>query len=320
MQGDPDEGFLIKGIKEGFSLIDETIEIENIQNVEENNYKSAVSSENKSKVEKQLINEILEGNYRFVNEKPKIVSALGSVPKPQSDDIRIIHDCSRPVGASLNTYASLDKEKYQSVDEAVKLSKPNCYYAKIDLKSAYRSVTIHPSNFDLTGIKWVFEGEQDPRYLVDTKLPFGARKSPAIFHRLTQSVRRMMAGKGFNSVIVYLDDFLVIGDTKAECQLAFNTLLKLLRRLGFYINWKKVVDPTQSIIFLGICLNSVDCQIELPPDKCADLMSDIKCFLGKKRASKKQLQSLAGKLNWACQAIRGGGERSFDEYLMPRTV
>ena len=46
-----------------------------------------------------------------VKDKPKIVTALGSVPKPQSNDLRIIHDCSRPVGASLNTYASLEKEK-----------------------------------------------------------------------------------------------------------------------------------------------------------------------------------------------------------------
>ena len=306
LQGDPDREFLLHGIREGFSLIDPDISFDTIADVEENNYRSATSKTNKPIIEKQLINEILEGNYKFVKHKPKIVSALGSVPKPQSSDLRIIHDCSRPVGASLNTYASLDKERYQSVDEAVKLSKKNCFYAKVDLKSAYRSVKIHPSNFDLTGIKWQFDGEEDPSYLVDTKLPFGARKSPAIFHRLTQSVRRMMAGRGFKSVVVYLDDFLVIGDTREECFTAYNTLISLLRDLGFYINWKKVIDPTQRIIFLGICLNSLTCQLELPQDKCDDLMHELNKFLDKKRATKKQLQSLAGKLNWACQAIRGG--------------
>ena len=32
----------------------------------------------------------------------------------------------------------------------------------------------------------------------------------------------------------------------------YNTLIGLLRSLGFKINWKKVVDPTQSLVFLGI--------------------------------------------------------------------
>lgn len=50
-------------------------------------------------------------------------------------------------------------------------------------------------------------------YLKDTKLPFGAKLSPGIFHRLTQAVRRMMARRGFNLLVVYLDDFLIISNS-----------------------------------------------------------------------------------------------------------
>ena len=46
---------------------------------------------------------------------------------------------------------------------------------------------------------------------------FGGRRLPEIFNRLTQAVRRIVARKGFNSMVVYLDDFLVIGETKEAC-------------------------------------------------------------------------------------------------------
>ena len=72
---------------------------------------------------------------------------------------------------------------------------------------------------------------------MDTRLPFGGKRSPEIFNRLTQAVRRIMAKKGFNAVVVYLDDFLVIGETK---EAAFDALLNLLQNLGFKISWSKV--------------------------------------------------------------------------------
>lgn len=75
--------------------------------------------------------------------------------------------------------------------------------------------------------------------------PFGAKGSPEIFHRLGQSVRRMhmIARRGFESIIVYLDDFLVIAPTHQACQIAFSTLLQLLQDLGFSISWRKVIGP-----------------------------------------------------------------------------
>ena len=45
---------------------------------------------------------------------------------------------------------------------------------KVDLKSAYRSVPIHPSNYAGTGLKRKFKGNKMKfTYFVDTKLPFG---------------------------------------------------------------------------------------------------------------------------------------------------
>ena len=81
-----------------------------------------------------------------MHEKPKVISAIGAIPK-NDGGIRIIHDCSRPEGKAVNDYANnLDKFKYESVVEASKLLHPNWFMAKIDLKSVYRSVPIHPDD------------------------------------------------------------------------------------------------------------------------------------------------------------------------------
>ena len=97
--------------------------------------------------------------------------------------------------------------------------------AKIDLRHAYRLVPIHPANYQATGCKWQFSGDDHFTYFYNTRLPFGAKSSPEIFHRLTQSVCRMMAKGGFTDIIVYIDDILVIGATWERCQLAYDSLL-----------------------------------------------------------------------------------------------
>lgn len=257
-------------------------------------------------VEETILSEIAEGNYVITDAKPTIISALGAIPKPDSSEVRLIHDCSRPTGQALNDYIISHSFKFQTLDDAIKLLRPNYFMAKIDLRHAYRSVPIHKSNYLATGLQWQFSGQRGPTYFFDTRLPFGAKSSPEIFHRLTQSVRRMMARRGFQSIVVYLDDFLIIGKTQAECQEAFSVLLKLLQDLGFQISWHKVIGPTQKLVFLGVELDTYRCEMALPPAKLAELHQVVSTFLTRRRASKKQLQQLAGKLNWACRVVYGG--------------
>ena len=115
-----------------------------------------------------------------------------------------------------------------------------------------------------------------------------------------------MAKRGYRSIVVYLDDFLIIGTTYAECLEIFNCLVELLQELGFQISWHKVVPPTQALIFLGILINSVTQTMELPQDKLVALQDLVQAFLHRHRASKRQLQSLAGKLSWVCRVVYGG--------------
>lgn len=140
--------------------------------------------------------------------------------------------------------------------------------AKIDLRHTYRSVRNHKSNFLATGLPWQCSGQPNSTYFFYTQLPFCAKSSPEIIHRLTQSVR-LMVSHGFQAVVVYLDDFLIIGKSKEECQESFSVLLKLLQDLHFQISWRKVIGTTQKLYKSNwACCLKEQCQAVYMEESC----------------------------------------------------
>jgi len=183
---------------------------------------------------------------------------------------------------------------------------PDNFLAKVDLSAAYRSVRVHPADRHLTGLAWTFAGEERETVMVDTRLPFGARLSAGIFNSITQAVVRMMAARGDRRIVCYLDDFLIAADTETECRAVMNRLLRLLRELGFAVNYKKLVPPTRRLVFLGVLVDTDTYTLALPAAKMAELRAALAEAITRRRMSKRQLQSLTGKLGWAAQVIYGG--------------
>lgn len=108
-------------------------------------------------------------------------SPVGLVPKGRNmGRWRMIVDLYSPRGRSVNDgiQKHLCTLKYASVDDAVRFILaigPNTLLLKIDLKSAYRMVPVHPQDWFLLGIQW--EGQT----FVDQALPFGLRSAPILF-------------------------------------------------------------------------------------------------------------------------------------------
>ena len=134
--------------------------------------------------------------------------------------------------------------------------------------------------------------------MYDTKLPFGARASPTIFHRISQAIKRMMLKRGHNLIVAYQDDFLVIGASFRECEKALIALQSLLCDLGFEINKEKTVNPTKCLTFLGIQFNTLTCELALPESKLQDIRGVLCEFSCRKRSTKRDIQRLVGKLNF----------------------
>ena len=301
LETDEDKDYLLTGIREGFRIVDENVIPEP---VELNNYTSAL--QHKEVVENQICEEVLKGRYILCSQKPVIVSALGAILK-SNNSVRLIHDCSRPMSKSVNDYVSqVDKMSYKSVSDACSLINPGYYMCKVDLRSAYRYVPIHVSNYQFSGLKWTFKGSNQPQYLMDTRLMFGSKLGPSIFHRISQAICRIMSRNYNVEVVAYLDDFFITAPTFDQCNKALLLFIRLIHRLGFDIAWDKLLGPSTNITFLGINIDSVSMYMTLPGEKVDALHLVIQKFLAMKRASKRELQHLAGKLSYASQLVHGG--------------
>lgn len=207
-------------------------------------------------MELQIGEEIANGRYRVLKEPAVITSALGAIPKPDSNKICLIHDCSRPVGKAVNDFAiNPESQQLITVQDAVEHIKKGYYMAKLDISNAYWSVRVHPEDHQLLGLSWEIDGEGKTTYLCDARLPFGARLAPAIFHRLSQAVIRNIEAQ-VGHLVTYINDFYLSHPTWEGCQQLLNKLCRTLRNLGFTINYSKVVGPTRRITFLGVEINS----------------------------------------------------------------
>lgn len=108
------------------------------------------------------------------------VSRFGVIPKADPGNWRLILDLSAPEGASVND--GIDPRvcslSYMTVDDAaraIEATGVGAILAKVDIKSAYRMISIHPEDRPLLGMIW--EGA----LYVDSALPFGLRSALKIF-------------------------------------------------------------------------------------------------------------------------------------------
>ena len=75
-------------------------------------------------------------------------------------------------------------------------------------------------------------------------------------------------------MILYLDDFLILGSTYQEAQSHTAMAVSLLESLGFTVNLEKsCLIPTQIITFLGFVINSTVEALSLPQEKVAKVTS-----------------------------------------------
>ncbi|XP_070199530.1 uncharacterized protein [Littorina saxatilis] len=87
--------------------------------------------------------------------------------------------------------------------------------------------------------------------------------------------------------------------------------------LGVPIAADKVEGPSTCRKFLGLIVDTVALQVRIPQDKLLELKRQVSEFLYKHKVTLRQLQSLIGKLNFACRAVVPG--RAFCRRLIDAT-
>ena len=103
-------------------------------------------------------------------------------------------------------------------------------------------------------------------------------------------------------VFAYLDDMCLWGDTPSLVQLTVNEGSSILMELVFSINWlKSVPNPSPVLTWLGIILNSQDGSMMVPPKYQNLIAQKVSQMLRNHFASRQELESLLGIINFAGQ-------------------
>ena len=249
-----------------------------------------------------------------------IISPLGLVPKSTPGEWRMIFDLSFPKGKSVNAgippdEATVQYTKFDEITRIIREEGPGCSLIKVDIKSAFRLIPINPDDFDLLGM--CFEGN----YYVDKCLPFGLSVSCAIFEKfscfLEWAIKDHAATK---QIIHYLDDFCAGDKNSKRAGEILSKILQFFAYLGVPVAKEKIEGPATNLKFLGLEIDTVQMLVKIPQDKLIDLNQVIDDTIGKYRhkITLKDLQSLIGKLSFACRAVVPG--RAFLRRLIDATI
>ena len=170
---------------------------------------------------------------------------------------------------------------------------------KSDINRPFVLLHVHPSDFDL-----VFS-HYDQFYFDNA--PMGCAISCVTFERFSTFLEyctRKVAESP--NIVHYLDDFLFVGASYAECARSLQSFRVVCQRFGVPIAQEKTEGPATNLTFLGLAIDTVARQIQIPTDKQVALQNTIVSVLDQKKITLRNLQSLLGRLNFVCKAVRPG--------------
>ena len=235
------------------------------------------------------------------------INRFGVIPKNhQPDKWRLITDLSYPPGGSVNDGISpaLCSLSYVTIDHAILSilqSGRGTILAKIDIKSAFRLLPVHPADRHLLGMNW------KNNIYIDHCIPFGLRSAPKLFNILADLLSWIAQNAGVSYLIHYLDDYLTMGPpASAICQRNLDIFISLCADLGVPLASEKLEGPSTSLSFLGIILDTDRMEIRLPSDKLIRMKALLQTWIPRKKASKREILSLVGTLQHATKVIRPG--------------
>jgi hypothetical protein len=120
-------------------------------------------------------------------------------------------------------------------------------FSKIDLRTGYHQIRIHPSDIEKTAFRTRY-GHYEFRVL-----PFGLTNAPATFMTLMQDIFRPLLDK---CMVVYVDDILVFSKTEEEHQTHLRQVLDILRQNQLYGKSSKCAFFQKSVEYLGFVISS----------------------------------------------------------------
>ena len=230
-------------------------------------------------IEKLLEMQVITEVQHHPNE---FISPIFVVPK-KDGDYRMILNLK-----DLNQYIEYHHFKMETFESAIKLVKPNSYFASVDLRHAYYSVSIAEEHqvklrFQKSGKIYQFQC-----------LPNGIACAPRQFTKLMKPVYASLRMLGHTNS-GYIDDSLLLGDNFSECEDNVTDTVSLMTNVGFISHEKKsVLQPTRKIIFLGNNIDSEKMIVTLPNEKVQNIVQACVELLKKVQAKIRDVARVLG--------------------------
>ena len=227
-------------------------------------------------------------------------SPLMTRPKRDSIFRRVIIDLSWPKGWSVND--GISRTDYIDGPMTISLPTPDdmervvragrgSYLYKTDLSRGNRQLRVDPLDWPLLSFR------HESLCFMDICPPFGLRPSAMAMQRVSQAMVHLHGRRGFLSR-AYIDDFGGVEGNKPRATEALGALQGIMDSLGVVQAAAKICPPSQVMVWLGIFFDTKEMYMAIPHDKLREIMSCIEYWRGRVRATRKEMQSLLGLLNF----------------------
>ncbi len=244
------------------------------------------------------------------NPFPAATSGLSPLNiRPQRDEpdrLRIILDLSFPIsslvndGIDMSTY--LEEEftlQYPTVDNLaarIAMLGDSCYLYKRDLSRYFHQLPVDPGDVPYLGFSW--EGE----YYFCKNFPMGICSACLVGQSVTSGISHIMKQLGYWT-LNYIDDFPGAEAGHDRAQEAFETLSNILAVIGCQESQHKAIAPCQNMSFLGVGYDVPSMTLFITPDWLQEILELLHNWTHKAEASRKELQSLVGKLQFVAKCV-----------------
>jgi len=173
---------------------------------------------------REKIEQMLEANVIRPSSSP-FASPMLLVKKKEGSD-RLCIDFRE---LNLNTIS--DKFPLTLISDQIDRLRSGKYFSILDMDSGFYQRPIHPDSIERTALVTT-EGQYE--FLA---MPFGLKDASSIFQR---AIVGALGDLAYSYAVVYIDDVLVIENTKEEAYERLNIELKALSEAGFLFNIKKM--------------------------------------------------------------------------------
>ena len=228
------------------------------------------------------------------HQEGEFLSNIFTRPK-KNGGVRVILDLTE-----LNKNLKVQHFKMDTIHTAAQLITKGSFLASVDLRDAYYSVPIHSDHRKYLRFIW-----HNQRYQFKA-LPNGLSTAPRLFTKILKPVFATLREAG-HTVIGYLDDTIIIGQSKAKAEQAVIATTEILSELGFIVHDEKsVLEPTQVLQFLGFKLNTLEFTITVPDDKAQDVVQKCENLMNNTKPSIREVAQVIGKIVAAFPAAQYG--------------